>query len=162
VSSSGRTRSSTRPSWTACARPQSAYPHILARVPICSRSSIPGRAPCATIPMCTRLVTAGGLRDADQRWVPPQHRAFLVPGRALSRVFRGKVRAGFRRAGLLALVPPVVWRQEWVVHLQPPGTGEKVLEYLARYVFRIAVVNSRLERFADGQVTFRYRDGRTG
>jgi hypothetical protein len=42
------------------------------------------------------------------------------------------------------------------------GTGAKVLDYLARYVFRIAIVNSRLERFADGHVTFRYRDGRTG
>jgi len=37
-----------------------------------------------------------------------------------------------------------------------------VLEYLARYVFRIALVNSRLEQFENGQVTFRYRGGRTG
>src|ERR671919_426430 len=59
-------------------------------------------------------------------------------------------------------VPRAVWDQEWVVHVQPAGTGEKVLEYLARYVFRIALVNSRLERFEDGRVTFRYRDGRSG
>jgi putative transposase len=59
-------------------------------------------------------------------------------------------------------VPLAVWDHEWVVHVQHAGTGEKVLEYLARYVFRIALVNSRLERFEDGQVTFRYRDGRTG
>ncbi|MBI2207838.1 MAG: transposase [Candidatus Rokubacteria bacterium] len=91
-----------------------------------------------------------------------RHAAFLVPGRALSRLFRGKVRAGLRKAGLLEQVPPAVWRHEWVVHVQPAGTGEKVLEYLARYVFRIAIVNSRLERFEDGQVTFRYREGRTG
>jgi hypothetical protein len=107
------------------------------------------------------LVTAGGLRGADQTWVRPRHAAFLVPGRALARLFRGKVRAGLRKAGLLEPVPAAVWRQEWVVHVQPAGTGEKVLEYLARYVFRIALVNSRLERFEDGQVTFRYRDGRT-
>ena len=108
------------------------------------------------------LVTAGGLRGSDQTWVPPRHAAFLVPGRALSRLFRGKVRAGLRTAGLLEQVPRAVWRHEWVVHVQPAGTGEKVLEYLARYVFRIALVNSRLERFEAGQVTFRYRDGRTG
>jgi hypothetical protein len=107
------------------------------------------------------LVTAGGLRGADQTWVRPRHAAFLVPGRALARLFRGKVRAGLRKAGLLEPVPAAVWRQERVVHVQPAGTGEKVLEYLARYVFRIALVNSRLERFEDGQVTFRYRDGRT-
>lgn len=108
------------------------------------------------------LVTAGGLRDTDGRWLLPRHAAFLVPGRALSRLFRGGVRAGLRRAGLLEQVPLAVWDQEWVVHVQHAGTGEKVLEYLARYVFRIALVNSRLERFEDGQVTFRYRDGRTG
>jgi hypothetical protein len=108
------------------------------------------------------LVTAGGLRGADQIWVAPRHAAFLVPGRALSRLFRGKVRAALRTAGVLEQVPATLWRHEWVVHVQPAGTGEKVLEYLARYVFRIALVNSRLERFEDGQITFRYREGRTG
>jgi hypothetical protein len=108
------------------------------------------------------LATAGGLRDSDGRWVLPRHAAFLVPGRALSRLFRGKVRAGLGKAGLLDQVPRAIWDHEWVVHVQPAGTGEKVLEYLARYVFRIALVNSRLERFENGQVTFRYRDGRTG
>jgi hypothetical protein len=108
------------------------------------------------------LVTAGGLRGSDRRWVSSKRAAFLVPGRVLSRLFRAKVRAGLRKAGLLDQVPLAVWRHEWVVHVQHAGTGEKVLEYLARYVFRIALVNSRLERFEDGQVTFRYRDGRTG
>jgi hypothetical protein len=72
------------------------------------------------------------------------------------------MRAGLRKAGLLEQVPLAVWRREWVVHVQHAGTGAKVLDYLARYVFRIAIVNSRLEQFANGQVTFRYRDGRTG
>jgi len=108
------------------------------------------------------LATAGGLRGTDLTWVRPRHAAFLVPGRALSRLFRGKMRAGLRKAGLLEQVPAAVWRHEWVVHVQPAGTGEKVLEYLARYVFRIALVNSRLEQFENGEVTFRYREGRTG
>ncbi len=108
------------------------------------------------------LVTAGGLRGPDRTWVPSKRAAFLVPGRALSRLFRAKVRAGLRKAGLLAQAPPAAWRHEWVVHVQHAGTGEKVLDYLARYVFRIAIVNSRLERFDDGHVTFRYRDSRTG
>lgn len=108
------------------------------------------------------LVTAGGWRCHDQTWVPSNRPAFLVPGRALSRLFRAKVRAGLRKAGLLQHTPPEVWRHEWVVHVQHAGTGEQVLDYLARYLFRIALVNSRLERFEDGQVTFRYRDGRTG
>src|SRR6266496_1688329 len=51
--------------------------------------------------------------------------------------------------------------QHWVVHCQHAGRGEKVLNYLGRYVFRIAISNSRLERFEQGEVTFRYRDNRS-
>ena len=36
-----------------------------------------------------------------------------------------------------------------------------MLDYLGRYVFRIAISNSRLETLQDGCVTFRYRDNRT-
>src|SRR5712691_8700273 len=32
---------------------------------------------------------------------------------------------------------------------------------LGRYIFRVAIANSALERIQDGQVTFRYRDNRT-
>lgn len=36
-----------------------------------------------------------------------------------------------------------------------------MLDYLGRYLFRVAISNSRLEAFHDGNVTFRYRDNRT-
>ena len=107
------------------------------------------------------LVTAGGLSRHDRTWVPARRPHFLAPGRALSLLFRAKLRDALRHAGLAHHAPPEVWRKSWVVHLQHAGSGEKVLDYLARYVFRIALVNSRLERFEKGQVTFRFRDGRT-
>jgi len=109
------------------------------------------------------LVTAGGWRDGHAPgWVPSKRPDFLVPGRALSIVFRAKLRDALRHAGLVHHIPNEVWRKDWVVHLQHAGSGDKVLEYLARYVFRIALVNSRLERFDNGQVTFRFRDARSG
>jgi hypothetical protein len=108
------------------------------------------------------LVTAGGLAPDGQRWVSPPRRRFLVPARALSVIFRAKVRTALHRAGLLSAVPASLWRRPWVVHCQHAGRGKEVLAYLARYVFRVAIVNSRLERFANGRVTFRYRDHRSG
>lgn len=105
------------------------------------------------------LVSAGGLQG--EQWVAAKNPAFLVPVRALSVIFRAKMREALRRAKLLDQVPGEVWRQAWVVHCQPAGRGQKVLDYLARYVFRIAISNSRLEAFNQGQVTFRYRDNRT-
>jgi hypothetical protein len=107
------------------------------------------------------LVSAGGLSADGRRWVPAKHPGFLMPVRALSVVFRAKVRDRLKAAGLLGQVPPKVWKQNWVVHARQAGSGQKVLDYLGRYVFRIAISNSRLEGLEGGQVTFRYRDNRT-
>lgn len=110
------------------------------------------------------LVTAGGLSPDRQRWLPPKNPRFLVPGYALSIIFRAKVKHALKKAGLLGLTPASVWDQhkDWVVHVKHAGTGDKVLEYLARYVFRIAMTNSRLESFDGREVRFRYRDNRSG
>jgi hypothetical protein len=104
------------------------------------------------------LVTAGGLDRAGGTWVASKNPAFLLPCRALSAIFRAKVRDALRRADLLADLPSRTWRRKWVVHCQHAGTGEKVLEYLGRYVHRIAITNSRLESFDGERVVFRYRD----
>jgi len=107
------------------------------------------------------LVTAGGLAPGGQTWVSPKHAKFLVPDRALSIIFRAKFCAGLKRAGLLSNAPILVWKKNWVVHSQHAGRGDKVLDYLGRYIFRIAMSNSRLESIDNGMVRFRYRDNRS-
>ena len=106
------------------------------------------------------LVTAGGL-CADGSWIDSKHPRFLVPVEALSVIFRAKFCAGLKKAGLLGGLSSALWKKKWVVHSKPAGRGEKVLDYLGRYVFRIAIANSRLESLDNGQVSFRYRDNRT-
>jgi len=105
------------------------------------------------------LVPAGGI-SPEGTWVNVQHPNFLVPGYALSQMFRAKIKAGLKKLGLLDPNCPC-WNQKWVVHCRHAGSGEKVLDYLARYVFRIAISNSRLEAIQAGEVTFRYRDNQT-
>ena len=107
------------------------------------------------------LVSAGGLSPDGQSWLPAKNPKFLVPVCALSIIFRAKICDGLRAAGLLEQVPAKIWEQKWVVHAQPAGSGQKVLDYLGRYVFRIAISHSRLEALEEGRVTFRYRDNRT-
>jgi Putative transposase len=52
-----------------------------------------------------------------------------------------------------------LFRKDWVVYLKRPfGGPEYVLQYLGRYTHRVAISNHRLVSFADGQVTFRWRD----
>jgi hypothetical protein len=76
----------------------------------------------------------------------PKNPAFLVPVRALSVIFRATVCDGLRRAGLLDQVVPSTWTTPWVVHAQHAGGGQRVLDYLGRYVFpasRSPIVDSR-------------------
>ena len=108
------------------------------------------------------LVTAGGLAPDGKTWIKPAHVRFLMPGYALSPRFRARLRAALRRAGLLDAVDPRVWRRRWTVHVQQIGTGQHAALYLSRYIYRVALTNQRLERFANGHVTFRYTHARTG
>jgi hypothetical protein len=105
------------------------------------------------------LVPAGGI-SPEGTWVNAQHPNFLVPGYALSEIFRAKIKAGLKKLGWLDRSCPC-WNQKWDVNCRHAGTGKKVLGYLARYVFRIAIANSRLEKIEAGEVTFRYRDNKT-
>ena len=107
------------------------------------------------------LVTAGGLSPDATRWIPTKYPNYLVPEAALSLIFRAKLCAALKKANLLDQVPRQVWKKDWVVDCKPAGSGRKVLDYLSRYLFRIAIANSRLEQIDHGLVTFRYRDGRT-
>jgi len=52
-----------------------------------------------------------------------------------------------------------LWAQQWVVYCKPPyGSPEKVLDYLGRYVHRVAISNNRLVALKEGAITFSYRD----
>jgi hypothetical protein len=107
------------------------------------------------------LASAGGLSRDGQLWVAAKNPALLVPGFALSKIFKGKFKAGLKKCGWFNEVPAAVWSQKWNLQIQHAGRGEKVLDYLGRYAFRIAISNSRLEKFENGQVTFAYRDNKT-
>jgi len=106
------------------------------------------------------LVPAGGLTDDTQTWVPARQN-FLLPVRALSRIFRGKLHDALRHRNCYGRIPAKVWKQEWVVHCEPVGSGLGALKYLAPYIFRVAISNNRLLKLENDRVTFRYRDSQT-
>ncbi|GET28201.1 hypothetical protein SD074_04030 [Prolixibacter sp. SD074] len=50
-----------------------------------------------------------------------------------------------------------------MVNVQAPmGNPEKILEYLSRYVFRIAITDRRILEVKNGKVRFSWKDYRTG
>jgi hypothetical protein len=105
------------------------------------------------------LVTGGGLTD-DGRW-RPSRKDFLLPVKALSPIFRAKFRDALKQTQLFIQVPPCVWRKDWVVHSEPVGSGTQAFQYLAPYVFRVAISNNRLRSLQQGAVTFSYKESAT-
>ena len=106
------------------------------------------------------LVAGGGLSTDGERWLRTKNH-FFVHVKPLSRLFRGKMRNGLGKEGLLLQISDATWRQDWVVDCRPVGKGETALKYLAPYVFRVALSNKRILKRENDQVTFRYQDGET-
>jgi len=103
------------------------------------------------------LVTGGGVCDDGAHWSPAR-RAFLVPVRALAKLVRGKLRAAFLKKRPDLVPPDAVWSKPWVVHCTPWGEGEQaVLDYLARYVFRVAITNARIVGLDEQGVTIGHK-----
>jgi hypothetical protein len=126
------------------------------------------------------IVPGGGISLDGERWISARP-AFLLPVRVLGALFRRLFltrllalhdarQLGFfgsiahladRRAFLRHLSP--IRKKRWIVYAKPPFAGpQAVLAYLSRYTHRVAISNSRLIRFDEGGVTFRYKDYRRG
>jgi hypothetical protein len=105
------------------------------------------------------LVTGGGL-TADGRWRSSRP-DFLVPVKALSLIFRAKLRDQLKKTQLFAQVEAPVWHKPWVVHAEQVGSGEQAFKYLAPYIFRVAISNNRLRNCENGNLTFAYQDSAT-
>jgi hypothetical protein len=76
---------------------------------------------------------------------------------------RGKFRDLLRRKCPDLIIPEAVWSKRWILHVTAWGDGDQaVLEYLARYVFRIALTNPRIVGLDDETVSIRYRERKTG
>jgi len=108
------------------------------------------------------LVSGGGISEDASTWHPAR-RKFLVPIKALTKLVRGKFRALLLRKCPELVIPNGVWCKPWILHVTAWGNGEQaVLDYLARYVFRVALTNARIVSLDDEAVTFQYRERKTG
>lgn len=126
------------------------------------------------------IVVGGALSPERTAWKSSAP-DFLFPIVELSAYFRDSFCLGlgqlYRRGELsfagscLELAAP--WRFEellssmrgknWEVYARPPfGGPEQVLDYLARYMHRVALSNHRLVSVEGGLVRFLYRDNRNG
>ncbi len=76
---------------------------------------------------------------------------------ALSAVNRAKFLDAIAQAGLLDQIPPQAFLTDWNVNAQAVGEAANSLKYLARYVFKVAISESRIKCVDDTPVSFTYR-----
>lgn len=112
------------------------------------------------------IVPGGAVDQSAAQWLPSRS-DFLVPVRALSKIFRAKFKHLMQQDALLKQIDPVVWRKAWNVNCQAVGDGRDSLRYLAPYVFRVAIGNHRIRRVelhqdGSGSVTFMVKPSGTG
>ncbi len=107
------------------------------------------------------IVPGGGLSEDGNQWLPATD--FLMPKRALSKIFRAKFRDELKKTApqLFDAVPEETWTQRWVVHIEAVGTGELALKYLAPYLFQGPISNKRLVNLENVIVTFLYNAAKT-
>jgi len=125
------------------------------------------------------IVPAGGFTGDHAHWVHCREN-FFVSVRIVSSLFKGKFLAMMKQAysqsklqfkgsmagmaskkGFQALLDQM-YNKKWVVNIQPPfGCAVKVLEYLSRYVNRIAITDHRILSVKDDEVLFSWKDYRS-
>jgi hypothetical protein len=117
------------------------------------------------------VVPGGGFSADGKSWIGVPNPKFLLPVSVLSRRFRTllcrRLRSAARRGHLRRLPAEVSAEQliaaaaakKWVAYAKAPfGGPEQVLEYLSQYTHRVAISNSRILRYENHEVTYRWRD----
>ncbi len=106
------------------------------------------------------VVPGGALSSTDDSWHPSRI-DFYLPIRALSIIFKAKFRDEMKGSGLHDQIPSEVWECDWNVNCQAVGAGYASIQYLAPYVFKVALSNSRIIKVEDRSVFIRYRKPRS-
>ena len=106
------------------------------------------------------LITGGGISADGQHWEPARNE-YLLPVAVLSKKVAAKFRDAVRveRPELFRAIPACTWKRQWVSFVKHYGHGNQaVLNYLSRYVLRVAITNARILAVDQTHVTFRWKD----
>jgi len=120
-----------------------------------------GRTLATYHPHIHYVVPGGGVSQDGSEWKASRAN-FFVPVKALSILYRATFKDAMQRAGLLGKIDPAVWNKEFLTDSRAVGDGRQSLQYLAPYVFRVAISDRRIMSIDEapdgsGRVTFLYK-----
>jgi hypothetical protein len=131
-------------------------------------------------PHCHVIITAGGLSGEGNRWRGAPQR-YLVPAPLLGTewklnviqgvrdahrsksLFRRRLRSDRRRRIDVDKLLGHIRKKRWHILIGPSlASADKVVRYACRYTKRPVIAEGRIVKFADGHVTFRFKDYHRG
>jgi hypothetical protein len=126
------------------------------------------------------IVTGGGLSADSTAWIALRDPTFLFPLDVIGALFRGKFLHALRQAhqhsllrfdgACVALAQPQAFARltsqlyatKWLPFAEAPEAGpQHLLQYLGRYIYRVAISDQRLIHVDSQSVTFSTKDGNT-
>lgn len=111
------------------------------------------------------FIVPGGVFDFKNNCWKKSHHKFLIPVKALSKLYRMKFEKIIRDkdSKLYNEIPSSIWREKaFITHSKFVGKGEAAFTYLAKYVYRTAISNNRIISCNNSRVTFSYKDSQSG
>ncbi|MBT3749271.1 MAG: IS91 family transposase [Candidatus Scalindua sp.] len=119
------------------------------------------------------IVPAGGIDVDGVQWVHTEGK-FLVPIKAISKMFRGvlihMIDKEWSKGNLIVpdrfepnfdILKKDLYRKGWVVFAEKPIKGPgQLINYLGKYINRVAISNHRIKEWCQGKVTFSYTNNR--
>ncbi|MDZ7880769.1 MAG: transposase [Saprospiraceae bacterium] len=128
------------------------------------------------------IVPAGGWDDINQKWVPAKKlkNGFFIPQKVAAACFKKHFLTAFSQIweegnlllpkelmhlntteGFNEFYKKIAFKKNWVVKIMPPlDNPQRVVDYLGRYIFRIAITDSRIKevKIKEQTVTIDYKD----
>lgn len=116
------------------------------------------------------VIFCAGALNEEGKWVTPPRDGYLFPVKALRKKFRGCLMGkaekhfkerSFKEPQKIHEAMNRSWKKDWNVEIrESTSSPDHVIEYLGRYVNRVAITESRIVSYENGQVTFKYKDYR--
>jgi hypothetical protein len=120
------------------------------------------------------IVPTGGLSEDDMEWIPA-HNKFFAPVKAMQSMFRGilcRLIEHSVKSGDVSLPEDVpafsrlktrLYQKPWNVRIEKQFRDpSRIIEYLGKYVQRVAISNHRLICNYNGNISFSYKDYKSG
>lgn len=103
----------------------------------------------------------GAALTGNKRFKKIKNKKLIVHSKPLAAYFKKTFKTLLKNTKYQYELPASVWAKDWIVDCERAGTGQEVIKYLAPYVHKVALTDSKIKKQEKGYVTFQYTNSKT-